>query len=39
MAFNSDLYEVEWYQLKWLRVLDCLRGLAFESYVCPLCAI
>ena len=38
MTFNTDTYGVEKYQLKWLRVLDCVRGLGFKSYVCQLCA-
>ena len=39
MALNVNLYDVKKYQLKWLRVLDCVRGLGFESYVCQLCVI
>jgi len=39
MAFNSDIYDVEKYWLKWLRVLYCVKGLGFESYVCQLCVI
>jgi len=37
MVFNSDLYDVKKYYLKWLRVLNCVRGLGFKSYVCQLC--
>ena len=33
MAINASFYDVEKYQLKWL------RGLGFESYVCQLCVI
>ena len=39
MAFNVDCYDVKKYQLKWLSVLDCVRGLGFESYVCQLYVI
>jgi len=39
MAFNGDCYDMEKYYLKWLRVLDCVRGLRFEYYVCHLCVI
>ena len=35
-AFNVDCYDVEKYQLKWLRVLDCVKELGFKSYVCQL---
>jgi len=31
MTLNSNLYDVEKYQLKWLRVLYCVRGLGFKS--------
>ena len=31
MEFNSDKYDVEKYQLKWLKVLNCVRGLGFKS--------
>ena len=34
--FNVVCYEVEKYKLKWLRVLNCVKGLGFESYVCQL---
>jgi len=34
MALNTNLYDVEKYYLKWLRVLGCVRGLGFKSYVC-----
>ena len=37
MAFISNLYDVEKYQLKWLRVLDYVRELGFKSYVCLMC--
>ena len=37
MTFNVNCRDQ--YQLKWLRVLYCLRGLGFESYVCQLCDI
>jgi len=37
MAFNSDLYDVEKYLLKWLRVPNYVRGLGFKSYICQLC--
>jgi len=39
MALNSNLYNVEKYLLKWLRVLDCVRGFGFKFYVCQLCVI
>jgi len=39
MAFNSGLCDVEKYYLKWLRVLNCVRGLDFKSYVCQICVI
>jgi len=32
MALNSDLYDVENYSLKWLRVFNYVRRLGFESY-------
>ena len=38
-AFNVECYDVEEYYLKWLRVLDCVGGLGFKSYVCQLCVI
>ena len=38
-AFNAESYDMEKYQFKWLRVLNCVRGLGFESYVCQLCVI
>jgi len=38
-GFNADGYDVEKYYLKWLRVLKCVRGLGFKSYVCHLCVI
>jgi len=34
MTLNSNLYNVGKYYLKWLRVLGCVKGLGFESYVC-----
>jgi len=37
MALNSNLHDMEKYELKWLRVLDCVGGLEFKSYVCQLC--
>jgi len=37
--FNADCYDMEKYLLKWLRVLKCVRGLGFKSYVCCLCII
>jgi len=37
--FNADCYDVEKYKLKWFRVLKCVRGLGFKSYVCHLCVI
>ena len=30
MALNVNFHDVEKYFLKWLRVLDCVRGLGFE---------
>ena len=39
MAFNTDMYVMEKYQLKWLRVLYHIRGLKYKSYVCHLCVI
>jgi len=33
MTLNANCYDVEKYYLKWLRVLNCERGLGFESYV------
>jgi len=38
-AFNAECYDVEKYYLKWLRVLDCVKGLGFKSYVCQLYVI
>ena len=37
--FNAECYDVEKYQLKWLKVLGCVNGLGFESYVCQLYVI
>jgi len=39
MTFNSGWCDVEKYYLKWLRVLDCVKRLGIESYVCQLCVI
>jgi len=39
VEFNADCHDMEKYKLKWLRVLDCVRGLGFESYVCQLYVI
>jgi len=39
MTFNSNMYDVEKYLLKWLRILNGVKGLAFESEVCQLCII
>jgi len=39
IALNVNWYGVEKYKLKWLRVLDCVRGLGFEFYVFQLCVI
>jgi len=39
MALNINEGDVENYKLKWLRVLHCVRGLGFKSYVCHLCVI
>jgi len=30
-AFNAECYDVEKHYLKWLRVLNCVRGLGFKS--------
>jgi len=38
-AFNVEYYDVEKYWFKWLRVLGCVRGLGFKSYVCQLYVI
>jgi len=39
MAINAKLHDMEKYYLMWLRVLCCVRGLRFESYVCHLCVV
>jgi len=39
MTLNANYYDLEGYYIKWLRVLDCVRGLRFESYVCQLYVI
>ena len=39
MALIVGWCDVEKCQLKWLRVLDCVRGLGFESYVWQLCVV
>jgi len=36
MAFNIDWCDVAKYYVKWLRVLNCVKGLGFKSYICPL---
>jgi len=36
MALNVDWYDIKKYYLKWFRVLDCLKGLGFKSYICHL---
>ena len=38
-VFNADCNDVEEYQLKWLKLLYCVKGLGFKSYVCHLCGI
>jgi len=37
--FNAENHDVEKYYLRWLRVLDSVKRLGFESYVCQLCVI
>jgi len=39
MALNIVWWDVEKYKLKWLRVLECVRGLGFNSYVCHVCVV
>jgi len=39
MSLNVNWYDVEKYLLKWLRVLNYVRGLRFKSYVCHLCVV
>jgi len=39
MAINVNLYDMEKYKFKWLRVLDCVKGLGFKSYVSHLYVI
>ena len=39
MALNIDCCDAKKYQLKWSKVLDCMRGLEFKSHVCQLCVI
>jgi len=36
MSLNGNVYDVEKYLFKWFRVLDCVRGLGFKSYVCQI---
>ena len=38
MALSVNCCDVEKYWLKWLRVLNCVREVGFESYVC-LCVL
>jgi len=39
MALSVVWCDVEKYYLKWLRILNCVSGLGFESYVCMLYVI
>ena len=39
MRFNIDFDDVEQYQVKWLKVFDCVRGLKFKSCICHLYVI